>query len=111
MQMVAPAPTVFGSSEPSSAACTSHRKAAARSTRKFTNGPTAVAEVSQRVAVKRCATSAATWAGDFLRALAAAKQPTARSPSSGLGASTLSSVAATAAASATAAAAAMAIGV
>ena len=91
MQMVWPAPTRGTRSPSPSAPSTSQRKAAARSARKLTNGPAALAEARSSVGWNPAATSAAMAAGDFFRAWAAAKQPTAKSPSSARGgASTLS---------------------
>jgi hypothetical protein len=61
----------------------------------LTNGPAAVALASSAVGWNAAAIARATSAGFCLRALAIAKQPTARSPSSARGgASTLRSVAA-----------------
>src|SRR5665647_2873195 len=112
MQIVLPVPTAPGTSWLRSAASISHLNVWVRSRRKLTNGPAAVALASSSVGWNAAAISVATWAGLFLAAFAIAKQPTARSPSSGRGgASTLRSVAATPALAATAWAAARWTGV
>src|SRR5579862_5944772 len=94
MQIVSPA-SAGGTSEPLPSACSKiQRNAAVRSALKFTNGPAAVADASKGVGTNIVATCFATSAGERFIAFAAAKQPTAKSPSSARGgASTLRSAA------------------